>query len=310
MVKKQDIKNQIVHEGLTWENFIRPTETSVDYLSKKHKFHHLDLEDCLSKIQRAKIDEYDKYLFIVFHFPYYDSETDSIQQDEIDVFIGQNYVITLSPGNKVLNKLFENVKRRKTLRQKMMGQTSGNLLYYIIDELFAACFPLLDNLTSEIDELETGVFELENPKDMLKEILSTKKDIINFKRIIIPQRTLVAQLEHKNKKFLPEDLDVYFDDVVDKVEKIYNNTETLWEIVTSLHETNESILSHNTNNIIKVLTIFSVIMLPLTLLTGFYGMNVSGLPAAEHPMAYAIVGGVMVSIVIAMLALFKYKKWI
>lgn len=310
MVKKHDQTNSITFEGLTWENIKRPTEKTVERLGKKHKFHHLDLEDCLSKIQRPKIDEYDKYLFIVLHFPYYDKTSDSIKQDEVNIFVGGSYLITLSPGNKVLNRLFDNVKRRKTLKQKYMGATSGYLLYHIIDEMFGECFPLIDNLSSEIDELEKGVFELEKPKDMLKEILSTKKDIINYRRIIIPQRTMIAQLEHKNKKFLPENLDVYFDDVVDKVEKIFNNLETLWDIVTSLHETNESILSHNTNNIIKILTIFSVVMLPLTFVTGLYGMNVAGLPGAEQPLAFFMIAGILFSIVLVMLVFFRFKRWI
>ena len=105
------------------------------------------------------------------------------------------------------------------------------------------------------------------------------------------------------------DLDVYFDDVVDKVEKIYNNLETLSEIVTSLNETNESILSHNTNNVIKILTIFSVVMLPLTFITGFYGMNVIGLPGAEHPLATIMIAGGLIGIVMGMLIFFKFKRW-
>lgn len=307
---KNDVRKAVTHKGLTWENIIRPNEKTIEHLSKKHRFHHLDLEDCLSKIQRPKIDDYEKYLFIVLHFPYYDKTTDSIMQDEVNIFVGSDYVITLSPGNKVLQKLFDKVKRSKKLKEKYLGTTSGYLLYHIIDEMFAACFPLLDNLSAEIDELESSVFELENPRDMLKEILSTKKDIINYRRIIIPQRTLIAQLEHKNKKFLPENLDIYFDDVVDKVEKIFNNLESLWDIITSLHETNESILSHNTNNIIKILTIFSVIMLPLTFVTGLYGMNVMGLPASEHPMAFFIISGILILIVLAMLVFFRIKKWV
>lgn len=305
-----DTINTITQDKLTWHNIIKPTEKTAEFLGKKYKFHHLDLEDCLSKIQRPKIDEYDRYLFIVLHFPYYDKVSDSIKTDEVNLFIGNSYVITLSPGNKVLNNLFNKIKRSKKLKEKIMGATSGYLLYYIIDEMFAACFPLLDSIAEEIEDIESVVFEMETPKDMLKDILSLKKDIINFRRIIIPQRMIVPQLEHKNKKFLTEDLDVYFDDVVDKVEKIYNNLETLSEIISTLNETNESILSHNTNNIIKILTIFSVIMLPLTFITGFYGMNVNGLPAAEHPMATVLISAGLVGIIAIMLLIFKLKRWI
>jgi len=304
-----DTIKTITQGNLVWHDIVNPTEKSVEFLSKKYKFHHLDLEDCLSNIQRPKIDEYDKYMFIVLHFPYYDKVTNSIQTDEINIFIGNAYVITLSPGNRVLNGLFNRIKRSTTLKKKYMGSSSGYLLYTIIDEMFAACFPLLDTLSEEIKDIESVVFELENPKDMLKDILSLKKDIINFRRIIIPQRMIVPQLEHKNKKFLSEDLDVYFDNVVDKVEKIYNNLETLSEIVTSLNQTNESILSHNTNNVIRVLTVFSVVMLPLTVITGFYGMNVVGLPAAQHPLAAFIVIGILLGVVISMLVFFKFKRW-
>lgn len=304
-----DTIKTIKQDKLVWHNIIKPTEKTVEFLSKKYKFHHLDLEDCLSKIQRPKIDEYDKYLFVVLHFPYYDKESDTIKTDEVNLFIGNSYVITLSPGNKVLNNLFNKIKRSKKMKSKYMGATSGYLLYHIIDEMFAACFPLLDSLSEEIDDIESVVFEMENPKDMLKDILSLKKDIIHFRRIIIPQRMIVPQLEHKNKKFLSEDLDVYFDDVVDKVEKIYNNLETLSEIITTLNETNESILSHNTNNIIKILTIFSVIMLPLTFITGFYGMNVVGLPVAEHPLATLIITGGLIGVVVVMLIFFRVKRW-
>ena len=166
-LEMNDKVQTLTYGSLVWDNIINPTEKAVAYLSKKHKFHHLDLEDCLSKIQRPKIDEYEKELFIVLHFPYYDKTTDSIMQDEINIFIGPKYVITLSPGNKVLTGIFDKIKRRPTLRNKYMGSTSGYLLYKIIDEMFAACFPLVDNLSAEIDEIEDAVFETEKPRDKI-----------------------------------------------------------------------------------------------------------------------------------------------
>ena len=126
----------------------------------------------------------------------------------------------------------------------------------------------------------------------------------------MPQRTVIAQLEHKNKKFLSDDLDVYFDDVVDKIEKIWGNLETLKEFVSSMHATNESFLSHNINNVMKVLTVFSVIMLPLTFITGVYGMNIATIPLLDNPFSFYIISALMVGIIIFMLVVFKWKKWI
>ena len=106
-----DTIKTITQGKLIWHNIIKPAEKTAEFLSKKYKFHHLDIEDCLSKIQRPKIDEYDKYIFVVLHFPYYDKVSDSIQTDEVYIFVGNSYVITLSPGNKVLNDLFNKIKR-------------------------------------------------------------------------------------------------------------------------------------------------------------------------------------------------------
>ena len=126
----------------------------------------------------------------------------------------------------------------------------------------------------------------------------------------MPQRAIIAQLEHKNKKFLPENLDIYFDNIVDKIEKMWNNLENLQELTVSLHETNESIISHNTNNVIKVLTLFSVVMLPLTFITGFYGMNVEELPFVACTSAIEIIAGILVAIALGMVLYFRYKKWL
>jgi len=305
-----DFLQSIQNKNLIWENILNPTEKSTQYLAKKHKFHHLDLEDCLSKRQRPKIDEYTKYLFIVMQFPYFDKDTGDLKTDDIKIFIGQNYVITLHKGNNMLNDVFDKLKRSSKLREKYLGQTTGYLLYNILDDMFSECFKLYEKLAGEIEDIEGVVFDIKDTRDMLKDILSIKKDIITFRRIIIPQRTLAASLEHKNKKFLPETLDVYFDDVVDKVEKLHLLLATSWDVVNSLHETNESIVSHNTNNIIKVLTTISVVMMPLTFITGFYGMNIVGLPAAEHPLAFALILGILGSIVVTMVLFFKLKKWI
>ena len=191
-----------------------------------------------------------------------------------------------------------------------MSNGSGFLLYEIIDSMLDEGFRLVDYISNNTHVIEKSVFNVDaTRKDMLKDILILKKDIITFRRVVSPQRTVIAQLEHKNKKFLPENLELYFDDLVDKVEKTWSNLESMKDLVMSIQETHESIISHTTNNVIKVLTIFSVIMLPLTVLTGFYGMNVS-LPFEQHEAAYMIVIGGMIVIIGAMLGYFRWRKWL
>ncbi len=309
-VKNQIERLKLKENGFTWISINNPEEKSIAYLKKNFKFHHLDLEDCMSEIQRPKIDDYEDYLFIVLHVPVRKGKKKEVETAELNIFISQNYVITLHDNNQIINSVFNKCKKKKKDKEEYLGKGSGYFLYMIIDDIFEAVFPLVDEMTKQMNEMEREVFEYDYSKDRLKDILSLKKDIINFRRIIMPQRAIIAQLEHKNKKFLPENLDVYFDDIVDKIEKMWNSMENLQELVISLHETNESIISHNTNNIIKVLTIFSVIMLPLTFITGFYGMNVTGLPYAESGFSVEIVAGFIVMIAVTMIIYFRYRRWI
>lgn len=295
---------------LTWIDIQNPESKQLEKLAGKHGFHELDVEDVLSENQRSKIDEYNDYLFIILHIPYYDKRHQRVVSEEVDVFIKNNLIVTVHWGSlKVLTKMFESCKKSMVNRKELMGNGSGFLLYEIIDQMYSSAFPMLDKIERNVTSLERDVFNMTGQHDMLKDILLIKKNIITFRRVIAPQRTVIAQIEHKNKKFLPDTLEIYFDDVVDKVEKIWNNLENLKDLVASLQETNESIISHTTNNVIKILTVFSVVMLPLTFLTGLYGMNVA-LPLAHHDAVFFIITGVMVGVVALMLILFKYKHWI
>lgn len=296
--------------NLTWIVINNPDQDAADYLKKTYRFHPLDLEDCLSDTQRPKIDDYEDYLFIVMHVPVRDVREKHIRTSEIDIFIGQNYLITLHNDNPTIQKVFENCKKHKEIKEEYLQKGSGYLLYQIINDLFESCNPLVDGISREVNHLEVEVFHGDYSRDRLKDILMLKKDIINFRRIIMPQRPIIAQLEHKNKKFLPEKLDVYFDDIVDTIERMWNMLENLQELAASIQETNESIISHNTSNVIKILTVFSVIMLPLTFVTGFYGMNLENLPLSASSHSVLFVSGIIFLIAVTMLLYFRYKKWL
>ena len=298
----------ISHKNLKWYDFSSENHKTVDFLAVKFKFHPLDLEDCRTEIQRPKIDEYPNYLFIVLHFPVWNNKKGRITTEEVDIFIGQNFVVTLhegalSPLEKIREKCQTNVGKKKYLRKG-----SGYFLYQLTSALFDYCFPLIDKMWRQADAIERDVFDEEGVRDLLKDIMLLKKNIISFRRIIQPERPVISALEHKNKKFLPETLEVYFDDVVDKIEKQWNSLDSLKEVAETLQDANESLISHRSGETIKVLTIFSVIMLPLTLISGIFGMNVE-LPFQENPVAFIAIAGVMISTVVGMFIYFKWKKW-
>lgn len=303
----------IKFENHQWLNIVEPTEEDILTLKKKYRFHALDLEDCLSETQRPKIDEYEKYLFIILQFPYYRKRTRYIATEQVNIFIGQNYLITIHNGHlNELNEIFKKCKKSVKSRRKFFGESTGYLLYSIISNLFISSFSITDKIQITLKNIEQAIFETAHVRDQLFDIMVTKKNIITLRKILLPQRTVIAALEHKQKRFLPEDLEIYFDDVVDEIEKLWNILETQKEVIESLEDTNESLLSHKINNTMRTLTVFSVIMLPLTFLTGLFGMNVQ-LPFEEALMNIEHFWSIIISmlvIAIGMIGIFRWKKWL
>jgi len=304
---------EIIYENNRWINIINPKEKDLANLKKKYKFHKLDLEDCLQEAQRPKIDEYEKYLFIVLQFPVYNKRHHRFDTEQVNIFIGQNYMITVHKGNlPVINKIFDKCKKSPNARKIFFGESTGYLLYELINSLFNAIFPITDKIQLSLKRIEDEIFEVLHPKDQLYSIMVLKKNIITLRKMILPQRSVIAALEHKQKRFLPENLVIYFDDVVDQIEKLWNILETQKEVIESLEDTNESLLSHNINSTMKTLTVFSVIMLPLTFLTGLFGMNVklpflTALESMEH---FWNIIFVMAITAFVLFAIFKLKKWL
>ena len=300
----------ITHERLAWHNLTRPTPEELSELQEKYQFHELDIEDCLSEHERPKIDEYEDYLFLVLHIPFYDKSTRSIIKEEVHIFVGASYIVTLHDGRlKVLNDFWELLNGSEEQRAEYLGEDPGYFLYELISLLFESCFPLVDGLIRKLRELEGILFEAEREEKVLRTILELKRSIIAMRRVLLPQRALIAALEHKSKKFINEDLDVYFDDVLDAIERQWALLETAKEVSSALQESFESWIQNKTNRIIRVLTVFSVTMLPLTVITGYYGMNVH-LPYAQDVHASLGIAAVLFLILLGSMAYFAWRKWL
>lgn len=300
---------QIQHGGITWVDIVHPTEAEVDWLRRRYNFHPLHLDDTLSKIQRPKIDDADEYTFIVMHFPVYSRLVRVTTPSEVDIFVGPNYVITVHAGNlKPLNRFFSQCQEDPGVREKVMGRSVGYLLYQVIDKLVDYCFPILDKIDRNIEQVEDEIFEDKVRRTVL-EISIIRRDIIAFRRIIKPLLPVMTSLERKQRPFLTEEMEEYFGDISDHLSKIWDTLEDYKEVIEGLSDTITSLTNNRINDIIKVLTIISVIILPLTLISGIYGMNVR-LPAQESPFAFEIVLGIMLLVIFSMLSFFRWRKWI
>lgn len=304
---------KISYKSFTWIDISSPDEAAILDLAKKYKFHELDVEDVLSETQRSKIDDYDKYIFLVLHFPYWDTVSNSVQVAEVNLFLGTTFFVTLHDNElKALRKFVKKHADSLKMRREKMSKGAGFLLYEMLNELFDELFPLVDQMEKRMERVENDVFTLRTgQKDMLRDILALKKDILTFERTVGPMRTVIPQIEYKNDKFIPEGLEIYFDDIVDKVEKIWATLNNQNDVINLLQDTNEAVISHNTNNVIKLLTVFSVIMLPITFVTGFFGMNVVfPFDIGGELGSYLWISLSMLGIIVLMLTFFKLKKWI
>ena len=280
-------------------------------LAGRFGWHPLDVEDVLSKRQRPKVDDYvdDGYLFAILHFPVYDRTIQRLNAAELDVFVGPDYLVTLPTVElKPVSRLFERCEENEAFREQLFSKGSGRLLYEVLDDLFDYCFPILDKIGHKLDSLEDDVFEGRS-EEVVRDLSNAKQEIISYRKIIKPERSTLRLLERHVERFLPEELEEYFDDIVDAAERIWDMLDNYKEVVEALEDTNESVISHRQNDILRVLTIFSVILLPLTLITGVFGMNVH-FPGFDTAWAFWVVFGVMAAALGSMLAFFRLKRWL
>ena len=299
-------------DGLTWIHLDPPIDPeTVNALRARFGWHPLDVEDVLSKRQRPKVDDYveDGYLFGVLHFPAYDKAVQRLNAGELDFFLGSDYLVTISNVELLpVTRLFTRLQEDERLRDELFSKGSGRLLYEVLDDLFDYCFPILDKIAYKLDSIEDDI-EDRRSEEIVTDISKVKQEIISYRKIIKPQRPALRLLERHIERFLPENLELYFDDLVDASERIWDLLDNYKEVVEALEDTNESVISHRQNDILRILTIFSVILLPLTLISGIFGMNVLFPGEHTHAAFWAIVG-LMVATIAGMIAFFKYKRWL
>src|SRR4051812_49305529 len=216
---------------LTWLHLDAPTAREAEQLAERFGWHPLDLEDVLSKRQRPKIDEYPEYLFGVLHFPAYDKAIQRLNAAELDFFVGPGFLITL-PAVELLpvTRLFDRCQEDEELRESLFSKGSGYLLYHVLDDLFDYCFPILDKIGHKLDSIEDDMFE-GRAEDVVRDLSNVKQEIISYRKIIKPERSTLRVLERQIERFLPEDLELYFDDIVDAAERIWDLLDNYKEVV-------------------------------------------------------------------------------
>src|SRR5215213_4771754 len=204
--------------------------------------------------------------------------------------------------------LFDRCRTNEEFRDTLFLKGSGYLLYKIVDDCVDASFPMLGKIGNKLESVEEDIFEGKGD-DLVRDISNAKQEIINFRKIVRPQRVAFRDLERNKARYIAEDLDIYFDDIIDASERGWDMLENFKEVVEGLEATNESAIAHRTNETFRVLTAISLIFLPLTLIASVFGMNVP-IPSQDAPHVFWIIIVVMIAIVVGVAAFFRRRGWL
>ena len=320
--RKREIKEVQVQEeplhiesitwgDLTWVNIQPPTQREIEYLAKNYPFHPLDLDDCLSRKQIPKVDEYPEYLFAIFHIPVFDKVTRVSTKRQWSAFLGDNFLVTLHTGElRTLTALFRDCQANEESRKEYFSNGSGYLLYRILDRSIDSYFPVLDKILSLMEDMEDNVFD--EDIETAKELSILRRDIIAQRRVMFPTRTLFMSLERRLKRFTKVDITVYFGDLVDHMNKICETLDELKEVIEVFKDTDYTLATYRINRVTRLVTIFSTIVLPFLIVSSLYGMNVrlpGGLETGDIQ-TFLILLLVMLMIAAGMLFFFRRRRWI
>lgn len=296
----------IKQKNLKWIDIVNPDETDLDYLKENFKFHPLDFEDIINPSTRPKIDEYSDYLFIILLFPLLDRNTKEVRPTEVDFFVGKNFVVTVHDGSmSTLTNLVANVEQYDTVRKQHMSDSPGYLLFSILELLFKRSFPILDAISFDMDKASKRVFDLDIESLQLLSYL--KKNIIVYCRIMKMHKFVLNKLVRSDRDYLKfKESKAYFLNLIEYAENIWDVLASDKETLESYEETNQSLAAHKMNDILRVLTIFSVIIFLLTLLIDtllFVG-------SVEIPTLIPLTFLGLLSVTSGMLLFFRNRRWL
>jgi magnesium transporter len=293
---------------LRWSHIVRPTEEDLQYLNDQYHFHPLDLEDCRSVINlRPKIDVYDDYYFLILHFPSFDTSQTFVDTKEIKVFWGKDYLITIGKSHWLVKEMFNSEKTKAISGQRMEVGSSDILLYNILERLMQETQNLVEKVEKNVDGCGKALFS-KNAEKTIEKISITRKNVVLLNTMFKPQLLLFNKLQSGAIEGFAENMEDYWGNILDYYQKIWDTVEDSGELIKGYSTTFDSLQVNRTNEVMKILTLISSILLPLTFIASLYGMNIK-LPMQDHPQSFFIVGMGMAVIAIGMIIYFKIRKW-
>ncbi len=293
---------------MRWSHIVRPTEEDLQALQERYHFHPLDLEDCRTEVNlRPKIDIYDDYHFIILHFPDFGVTEQFVEVREIKFFWGKDYLISIGKSQWMLKDLFNREKSKSPVSGRMEVGSSDALFYEILDHLMKVTQRLVEKVDKDVDDCGKSLFA-KKAEATIEKISMTRKNVILLNTMFKPQIVLFNKLQSGGIKGFAENMEDYWGNIMDYYQKIWDMVEDDGELIKGYSLTFDSLQVNKTNEVMKILTLVSSVLLPLTFIASLYGMNIK-LPFQEHAYSFVIVSMSMGGIALGMFVYFKIKRW-
>ena len=292
---------------MVWVDLAAPTIPEALILTDTFAFHRLSVEDAMEARQYPKAEAYDGYLYVILHGIHYEKDH-SFGTHDVDFFVGPNYLVTVHDGDSA--SIIE-LREHATRNLKILSEGPVSLLHRIVDAMVDSYRPEIDKLEDRIDDLEKEIFDGTADPALIRRILADKRQVAGLRRIVTPQRDVISRLARRDFVDVSTEMSFRFRDVYDHLVRIADDVLMFQDRITGMLDAHLSNVSNRLNEVMKVLTVVSTILMPLTLLTSIYGMNVPlpHFPGGE-PAQFWWLAGISAVTVVAMLAMFRRKRWI
>ncbi len=296
---------------ITWIDIAQATQENLKYLKTEFGFETADLNECLPMTQRQKILKRSNYVFVVLQFPFYNRQTKSIETSEVDLFIGRNFLITIHEDELApLVNYYHICQTDPIMKSQLTNETVISILHKLLNKLYNYCYPILNHINLDINQIEKDILQQAEEKTV-QNILIIKRNIVNFQKAMQSHRNILNKLMEYTASWRKSKTDNDYNNLISHTKDIWDYLTNYKDTINALHETQESMTSLKINEIMKTLTIFSVVVFPLTLLAAIFGMNtIEGMPFVSSPYGFWYIIGIMVMGMFVMFGYFKKKKWL
>ncbi len=304
---------EVQHQGLLWINITRQSEKELAEAQKRLGLLKDDVRESLPPYQRPKIVKRPDYYFMVLHFPVFDRESSRLGFTEVDFFLSANYLVTVHDNKlSAIDLLFNACRREDNIKRNYFSGTMAHVLFELLNRLLDAVFPILLHVNEDINVVDKKLFNNKaSGREMAEEILRLKTNVVTFRRTMQGHRTVMERLIlYSGRELDLVSYQNYINSLREFVSEIWHMLESQKESINALHEANESLLSLRTSDVMKTLTVISVVTFPLTLLATLFAVHAKGTPFIDLPYGFWILLGLIMVGAASMVTIFKKRRWL